>query len=290
MTTLTQSRAWEALKQHHAEVKDVHLRDLFAKDEGRGTRFAVEACGLYADFSKQRITSRTLELLLSLAAERALGQRIEAMFKGERINVTEDRAVLHVALRAPKGATITVDGTNVVPLVHQVLVAYAAAGRAGTKAQLTKAEVRGGGKKPWRQKGTGQARAGSIRSPLWVGGGRAFAAKPRSYAQKVNRKMYRGAIRSMLSELARQERLVVTGNLELEAPKTRMLVGKLAELGLDNVLILVEAYDEKLHLAARNLPHVDVVAAAAVDPLSLARHDKVLLTVGALKMLEERLA
>ncbi|MBL8950578.1 MAG: glucose-6-phosphate isomerase [Myxococcaceae bacterium] len=115
------SRAWEALKQHHAEVKDVHLRELFAKDEGRGTRFAVEACGLYVDFSKQRITSRTLELLFSLAAERALGQRIEAMFKGERINITEDRAVLHVALRAPKTATISVDGVNVVPQVHAVL-------------------------------------------------------------------------------------------------------------------------------------------------------------------------
>jgi len=121
MSTLTGSRAWAALKEHHSEVKDVHLRDLFAKDGERGTRFAVEACGLYADFSKQRITSRTLELLFSLAAERALGQRIEAMFKGERINITEERAVLHVALRAPKTATITVDGVNVVPQVHQVL-------------------------------------------------------------------------------------------------------------------------------------------------------------------------
>ena len=176
------------------------------------------------------------------------------------------------------------------PLVHQVLTAYAAAGRAGTKAQLTKSEVRGGGKKPWRQKGTGQARAGSIRSPIWVGGGRAFAAKPRSHAQKVNRKMYRGAIRSMLSELARQERLVVTGELALEAPKTKMLVGKLAELGLDHVLILVEAYDERLHLASRNLANVDVRTVASLDPLSLARYPKVLATVGALKMLEEKLA
>ena len=118
MTTLTSSRAWAALREHHAEVKDTHLRDLFAKDPERGARFAVEAVGLYADFSKQRITSRTLELLFSLAAERALGQRIEAMFKGERINVTEDRAVLHVALRAPKGSTIAVDGVNVVPQVQ----------------------------------------------------------------------------------------------------------------------------------------------------------------------------
>ncbi len=176
------------------------------------------------------------------------------------------------------------------PLVHQVLTAYAAGGRAGTKAQLTKAEVRGGGKKPWRQKGTGQARAGSIRSPLWIGGGRAFAAKPRSHAQKVNRKMYRGAIRSMLSELARQDRLLVAGSLELEAPKTKMLVGKLAELGLDQVLILIEAYDEKLHLASRNLPGVDVMPVASLDPWSLARYPKVLATVGALRMLEERLS
>ena len=176
------------------------------------------------------------------------------------------------------------------PLVHQVLTAYAAGGRAGTKAQLTKAEVRGGGRKPWRQKGTGQARAGTIRSPLWVGGGRAFAAKPRSHAQKVNRKMYRGAIRSMLSELARQDRLLVTAALELEAPKTKLLVGKLAELGLDEVLIVVEAYDENLHLASRNLVGVDVRTVASLDPVSLARYPKVLATVGALRMLEERLA
>jgi large subunit ribosomal protein L4 len=176
------------------------------------------------------------------------------------------------------------------PLVHQVLTAYMAAGRAGTKAQKTRAEVRGGGKKPWRQKGTGSARAGSTRSPIWVGGGRAFAAKPRSYEQKVNRKMYRGAIRSMLSELVRQERLLVTDVLDLEAPKTRILAGKLKELGLGNVLILVEAFDEKLHLAARNLPYVQVLPVASLDPLSLARHEKVLTTVGALKMIEERLA
>lgn len=176
------------------------------------------------------------------------------------------------------------------PLVHQVLTAYMAAGRAGTKAQKTRAEVRGGGKKPWRQKGTGSARAGSTRSPIWVGGGRAFAAKPRSYEQKVNRKMYRGAIRSMLSELVRQERLLVTDVLDLEAPKTRILAGKLKELGLGSVLILVEAFDEKLHLAARNLPYVQVLPVAGLDPLSLARHEKVLATVGALKMIEERLA
>ena len=175
-------------------------------------------------------------------------------------------------------------------LVHQVVTAYMAAGRAGTKAQKTRAEARGGGIKPWRQKGTGQARAGSIRSPLWIGGGRTFAARPRDYSQKVNRKMYRGAMRSILSELVRQERLVVTPAMELDAPKTKLLAQKLKALELPNVLIVIEAFDEKLHLAARNLPHVDVMPAAAVDPLSLARHQKVLVTVGALKMLEERLA
>jgi large subunit ribosomal protein L4 len=176
-------------------------------------------------------------------------------------------------------------------LVHQVVTAYRAAGRAGTKAQKTKAEVRGGGIKPWRQKGTGQARAGSIRSPIWVGGGRAFAAKPRDFAQKVNRKMYRAAIQTMLSELARQERLVAINGLELDAPKTKLLVQKLAELSLgDNVLVLVEGYDEKLELAARNLPYVDVLPVGSLDPVSLARHEKVVATVGAVRMLEERLA
>ena len=174
-------------------------------------------------------------------------------------------------------------------LVHQVLNAYRAAGRAGTKAQKTRAEVRGGGRKPWAQKGTGQARAGSNRSPIWVGGGRAFAAKPRSFEQKVNRKMYRGAIRAMLSELARTERLLVAEQLALEAPKTRLLAGQLKSWTLASVLIVVEALDEKLFLAARNLPHVEVIEAAALNPLSLMRHDKVLMTVGAVKMLEERL-
>lgn len=175
-------------------------------------------------------------------------------------------------------------------LVHQVVTAYMAAGRAGTKAQKTRAEVRGGGKKPWNQKGTGSARAGSIRSPIWVGGGRAFAAKPRDYSQKVNRKMYRAALQAMLSELARQDRLVVVNNIELEAPKTKLLVQKLSELSLGNsVLLLIEAFDERLELAARNLPYVDVLAVSALDPLSLARHDKVLTTVGAVRLLEARL-
>lgn len=174
-------------------------------------------------------------------------------------------------------------------LVHQVITAYRNGARAGTKAQLTKAEVRGGGKKPWAQKGTGQARSGSSRSPIWVGGGRAFAAKPRSFEQKVNRKMYRGAITSMLSELARTERLLVANDIPLEAPKTRLLAIQLRKWELQNVLIVVEALDEKLFLAARNLPHVEVLEVSRLNPLSLASYDKVLATVGAVKMLEERL-
>jgi large subunit ribosomal protein L4 len=175
-------------------------------------------------------------------------------------------------------------------LVHQVVTAYMAGGRAGTKRQKTRAEVRGGGRKPHAQKGTGSARAGSIRSPLWVGGGKSFAARPRDFGQKVNRKMYQGAIRSLLSELARTERLVVTPALEIAAPKTKLLVEQLKGLGIERALILVEAFEEKLFLAARNLPHVEVLSVQQLDPVSLARHDKVLATVGALKLLEERLA
>jgi len=175
-------------------------------------------------------------------------------------------------------------------LVHQVVTAYMAAGRAGTKRQKSKAEVRGGGIKPWKQKGGGRARAGSIRSPIWVGGGRAFAARPRDFSQKVNRKMYRGAIAALLSELARLERLTVVESFALEAPKTKMLAARLKELGLDDVLIVVEAYDEKLELASRNLHGVTVLPVTAVDPVSLVRHERVLATVGAVRMLEEKLA
>src|SRR5882762_7185518 len=174
-------------------------------------------------------------------------------------------------------------------LVHQVVTAYMAAGRAGTKAQKTRAEVRGGGKKPWSHKGTGQARAGSIRSPIWVGGGRAFAAKPRDFSQKVNRKMYRAAMQTMVSQLVRDDRLVAVESIELSAPRTKLLISKLAEFGLSRALILVEAYEEKLFLAARNIPHVEVMAVAALDPLSLVKHDKVVATVGALKLLDQRL-
>ena len=174
-------------------------------------------------------------------------------------------------------------------LVHQVVTAYMAAGRSGTKAQKTRAEVRGGGKKPWSQKGTGQARAGSIRSPIWVGGGRAFAAKPRDFSQKVNRKMYRAAMQTMVSQLVREDRLVAVESIELTAPRTKLLISKLAEFGLTRALILIEAHDEKLFLAARNVPYVEVMAVSALDPLSLVKHDKVIATVGALKLLDQRL-
>ena len=174
-------------------------------------------------------------------------------------------------------------------LVHQVVTAYRNGGRAGTKAQLTKAEVRGGGRKPRPQKGGGTSRAGSIRSPIWVGGGRAFAAKPRDFAQKVNRKMYRGALQSMLSELVRQDRLVVTQDFTVDAPKTKQVAEKLKKLKLESVLIIVEGIDEKLFLAARNLPHVEVLPVALLNPLSLVSYDKVLMTVGAVKLIEERL-
>jgi large subunit ribosomal protein L4 len=173
-------------------------------------------------------------------------------------------------------------------LVHQVVVAYRNAGRAGTKRQKSRAEVRGGGRKPHAQKGTGQARAGSSRSPIWRGGGVTFAARPRDFAQKVNRKMYRGAIVSMLSELVRQDRLVVTDEIALEAPKTKLLAAKLAGWSLSKVLIVVEALDEKLFLASRNLPHVDLIEVSQINPLSLVEHERVLMTVGAIKLLEER--
>ncbi len=175
-------------------------------------------------------------------------------------------------------------------LVHQVVTAYRAAGRSGTKAQKSRADVSGGGKKPWAQKGTGQARAGSNRSPIWVGGGKTFAARPRDFAQKVNRKMYRGAIRSVLSELARQERLIVTPQIALESAKTKLLVSQLKSWSLDeDVLIVVEATERKLDLAARNLPNVEIILAGALNPVSLLRHGKVLMTVAAVKLIEERL-
>ena len=174
------------------------------------------------------------------------------------------------------------------PLVHQVVTAHLAGARAGTKAQKNRSDVSGSGKKPWKQKGTGRARVGSIRSPLWVGGGRTFAARPRSFEQKVNRKMYRGAMRSVLSELLRQERLVVTSELGVSAAKTKELRGKLEKLGFTKGLVIVEAFDMKLWLAARNLPNVDVLEAQLIDPVSLVGADKVVVTAAALKIIEER--
>jgi large subunit ribosomal protein L4 len=176
------------------------------------------------------------------------------------------------------------------PLVHQVVTAFLAGGRAGTKAQKNRAAVRGGGIKPWRQKGTGRARAGTIRSPIWVGGGRTFAAKPRDFSQKVNKKMYASALRSIMSELIRQDRLVVTESIEMKAPKTKELANRLKELELDNVLIVNEAFDEKVFLSARNLQNVGICDAASVDPVVLMRFEKVLMTLPALKLIEERLS
>ena len=175
-------------------------------------------------------------------------------------------------------------------LVHQVVVAFGAGARQGSKAQKTRSEVRGGGKKPWRQKGTGRARAGTIRSPIWVGGGRAFAAKPQDHSQKVNKKMYRGAIRSILSELVRQERLVVVEDFTITGAKTKAMVAKLAELNVSDVLIVTEAVETDLYLAARNIPKVDVVDASGVNPVSLVASEKVVMTVAALKKIEEMLA
>jgi large subunit ribosomal protein L4 len=175
-------------------------------------------------------------------------------------------------------------------LIHQVVTAYMAGGRSGTKAQKTRAEVRGGGRKPFKQKGSGRARAGTIRSPLWTGGGKIFAAKPRDYTQKVNRKMYQAAMRSVLSELVRQDRLLVVDALEVAQPKTKELLARLKGLGLDRALILVDEYKDNLRLAARNLPFVEVIDVRDLNPVALIRHGKVLATAAALKAVQERLS
>ncbi len=177
------------------------------------------------------------------------------------------------------------------PLIHQVVISYLAAGRAGTHAQKTRAQVRGGGIKPWRQKGTGRARAGTIRSPLWRKGGKVFAAVTQSYAKKVNKKMYKLAIRSILSELIRQERLTVVSDFGVTLPKTKELIAKLNEFSLQdkNTLIITEAVDSNLYLASRNLNKVDVRDVSAVDPVSLVSMENVVITVAALKQYEELL-
>jgi len=171
-----------------------------------------------------------------------------------------------------------------------VVTAYMAGGRAGTKAQKTRAEVSGGGKKPWKQKGTGRARVGSIRSPLWRGGGKTFAAVPRSFAQKVNKKMYHGAMRSILSELIRQSRLLAVDGVTLDTPKTKVLLAKMQEWGVSKALILVDHIDESLYLAARNLPHVEVISVQEMNPVDLIGYEHVVVTIPALRMIEERLA
>lgn len=172
-------------------------------------------------------------------------------------------------------------------LVHQAVVAYMAGARQGTKAQLTRAEVSGGGKKPWRQKGTGRARAGTIRSPIWRSGGVTFAAKPRDHEQKLNRKMYRAALQCILSELNRQNRLVVVESFDVDAPKTKSLIQKLAQYDLSEALIVTEELSENLFLASRNLHKVDVRDVQGIDPVSLIRFEKVIVTVPALKKFEE---
>lgn len=172
-------------------------------------------------------------------------------------------------------------------LVHQVITAYLAGGRSGTRAQKTRAQVRGGGAKPWRQKGTGRARAGTIRSPIWRGGGKVFAAVPQDHSQKVNKKMYRGAMQAILSELVRQQRLIIVERLEMTAPKTKDLLHKLKELGVDKALIVTGDWDSNLYLSARNVPNLDVKQAANIDPVSLVRHEKVLMTVDAIRKLDE---
>ncbi len=185
----------------------------------------------------------------------------------------------------------TVFGAEYKPgLIHQVVTAYLAGARAGTKAQKNRSAVSGGGKKPWRQKGTGRARAGTIRSPLWRSGGVTFAAQPRDHSQKVNRKMYRAALKTIMSELARQGRLVVVESLDLEAPKTKLLVEQLGSYGVSSALLVAEEVSENLYLASRNLQKVDVRDVSGIDPVSLLAHDKVLVTVDAVKRIEEVLA
>ena len=198
-------------------------------------------------------------------------------------------------LNTASGGTVTVSEVAFgkdfnEPLVHQVVTAFLAGARQGSKAQKNRAAVSGGGRKPWRQKGTGRARAGTIRSPLWRGGGKTFAAEPRDFSQKVNRKMYRGALRCIFSELVRQERLVVVDEFNIDSPKTKQVASKLKDLELSSVLIVTSEVDENLYLAARNLPKVDIRDASGVAPVSLIAFEKVLVTVPALKQLEEALA
>jgi large subunit ribosomal protein L4 len=176
------------------------------------------------------------------------------------------------------------------PLVHQTVVTYLAGGRQGSVQQKTRSEVRGGGRKPWRQKGTGRARAGTIRSPIWRSGGVTFAARPQDHSKKLNKKMYRGAMQCILSELIRQQRLIVVNEFALDTHKTKALVSKLKEFDLENVLIVSDQIENNLYLAARNLHKVDVLDADGIDPVSLIGFENVLITVAALKKVEEMLS
>ena len=204
---------------------------------------------------------------------------------------------MELSIATPAGAKGTVDVSEATfgkefnqDLVHQVVVAYQAAARQGSKAQKTRSEVSGGGKKPWKQKGSGRARAGTTRGPIWRSGGVTFAAKPRDYAQKVNKKMYRAALRCIFSELARQERLVVVESFELDAPKTKGLVQLLGQYDISDALVVTEEVTENIYLASRNLHKIGVADATGIDPLSLVGYEKVVVTVAALKKIEEVLA
>ena len=204
---------------------------------------------------------------------------------------------MELSIATPEGNKGTVSVSDIAfgkefnqDLVHQAVVAFMAGGRQGSKAQKSRSDVSGGGKKPWRQKGTGRARAGTIRSPIWRAGGVTFAARPRDYDQKLNKKMHKAALRCVVSELARQERLIVVQSFDLEAPKTKQLAEKLKSFELDSVLIVSDELSENLYLAARNLHKVDTRDVRGLDVVSLIRFDKVVITVAALKQLEEALA
>ena len=175
------------------------------------------------------------------------------------------------------------------PLIHQVVTAFLSGARQGTRAQKTRAEVSGGGRKPWRQKGSGRARAGSTRSPIWRTGGKTFAAVPQDHSQKVNKKMYRAALSSIFSEIVRQDRLVIVESIAVDSPKTKQFTEKLKSLGVSDALIVADAVEQNLYLASRNIPYVDVRDVVAIDPVSLIAHEKVVVTVPALKKIEEML-
>ena len=201
---------------------------------------------------------------------------------------------MELSIATPKGIKGTVEVSEAAfgmefnqDLVHQAVVTFLAGARQGTRAQKNRSAVSGGGRKPFAQKGTGRARAGTIRGPIWRGGGVTFAAQPLDHSQKINRKMYRSAMRSIVSELARQDRLVVVKDFDVDAPKTKGLIAKLAEYGLQQALIVTEEVSENLYLSSRNLHKVDVRDAAAIDPVSLINSDKVIVTVAALKKIEE---